>query len=284
MPPGLPAPHQLRPRPPALRHNGNELHQRGRGKEAIQELRLKSYVQLYGQSEIVFVASGLLASPPRYTSIGRLGMGLEAMVVDTETGNPLGPKQQGELVLRGPGLMRGYWGRLDDSVTGAEGWYGTGDECYFDDEGWLYLVQRTNEFIVYRDTKIPPACIEAALLQCPEVKDCAVVGLPHPDDGHVAHAVVVAKPESRHLGPEHYLRFVNESVPKELRLEGGVTLVDEIPRNKLGKLVRRELLKWVLERSQEQLKVIAEENGSGRPLTLKGPRQACSKNCSFLLQ
>ncbi|XP_077524732.1 uncharacterized protein LOC144136348 [Amblyomma americanum] len=217
-------------------------------KRLFQELRLKSYIQLYGQTEIVFIAGGLRDGPPRFTSIGRLGMGLEAMVVDTETREPLGPRQQGELVLRGPGLMRGYWGRLIESVTDAGGWYRTGDECYFDEEGWLYLVQRMSEFIFYRSTKIPPAYIEAALVQCPAVKDCAVVGLPHPEDGQLPHAVIVPKPEGRHLGPEHYLRFVEESVPKELRLQGGVTLVDEIPRNKLGKLVRRDLLEWVLER------------------------------------
>lgn len=219
------------------------------------ELHLKSYIQMYGQTEIVFVAGGLHDSPPRFASIGRLGMGLEAMVIDTETRKPLGPMKHGELVVRGPGLMRGYWGRLDKPITDAEGWYGTGDECYFDQEGWLYLVQRLSEFIYYRSIKMAPAEIEAVLLQCADVKDCAVVGLPHPQAGQLPHAVIVPKNESRHLGLEHYIRFVNERVPKQLQLEGGVTLVDSIPRNKVGKLVRRELLNMVLElRNRKNLK------------------------------
>ncbi|KAH7975478.1 hypothetical protein HPB52_001888 [Rhipicephalus sanguineus] len=92
-----------------------------------------------------------------------------------------------------------------------------------------------------------PAEFEAVLLKCAHVKDCAVVGLPHLQAGQLPHAVIVPKSDSRHLGPEHYVRFVAENAPKELQLEGGVTLVDSIPRNTLGKLVRRELLNWVLQ-------------------------------------
>ncbi|XP_075535405.1 uncharacterized protein LOC142570993 isoform X1 [Dermacentor variabilis] len=224
-------------------------------KRLFHELHLKSYIQMYGQTEIVFVAGGLHDSSPRFASIGRLGMGLEAMIIDTETRKPLGPMQHGELVVRGPGLMRGYWGRLDESYTDAEGWYGTGDECYFDHEGWLYLVQRLSEFIYCRSIKMAPADIEAVLLQCVDVKDCAVVGLPHPQAGQLPHAVIVPKKKSRHLDLEHYIRFVNERVPKQLQLEGGATLVDSIPRNKIGKLVRQELVSWLLQlRTQNNLK------------------------------
>ncbi|XP_077546647.1 uncharacterized protein LOC144159190 isoform X2 [Haemaphysalis longicornis] len=214
----------------------------------FNDLKLKSYAQLYGQTEFIFVTGGLHDAPPRYGSIGRLGMGVEAMVVDDETGEPLGPGQPGELLIRGPGLMRGYWGRLDEPVTDANGWYRTGDECYYDEEEWLYLVQRLTEFIHFGNTKIAPSKIEAVLLNCPEVQDCALVGLPSPEVGELPHAVVVPKPGYEHLGPEHFQRFVNAKVPMFLKLEGGVTIVTEIPRNRLGKLQRRELRKWVIER------------------------------------
>lgn len=215
------------------------------------ELNLKSYVQIYGQTEFVFITGGLHDSPPRFGSIGRLGVGVEAMVIDNETKKPLGSMQHGELVVRGPGLMRGYWGMEDQPCTDPEGWYRTGDECYLDDEGWLYLVQRMSESIHCRNVKVIPPKVEAALLQCAHVKDCAVVGLPHLQAGQVPHAIIVPKSNSRHLGPEHYVRFVNERMPEQYRLEGGVTLVDAIPRNKLGKLVRRELVNWMLERRNQ---------------------------------
>ncbi|KAH7978035.1 hypothetical protein HPB49_004298 [Dermacentor silvarum] len=82
-----------------------------------------------------------------------------------------------------------------------------------------------------------------------------IQSLPHPQAGQLPHAVIVPKNESKHLGLEHYITFVNERVPKQLQLEGGVTLVDSIPRNKIGKLVRRELLNMVLElRTRKHLK------------------------------
>ncbi|XP_037528686.1 uncharacterized protein LOC119405933 [Rhipicephalus sanguineus] len=117
----------------------------------FRELNLKSYVQtwlgsaetprtlscsmeerkmefeVYGKTEIVFISGGLHDSPPRFTSVGRLGVGLEAMVIDTETKKPLGPMQHGELVIRGPGLMRGYLGMEDEPYTDPEGWYRTGE-------------------------------------------------------------------------------------------------------------------------------------------------------------
>ncbi|KAH7950893.1 hypothetical protein HPB52_003076 [Rhipicephalus sanguineus] len=224
------------------------------------ELNLKSYVQIYGQTEFVFITGGLHDSPPRFGSIGRLGVGVEAMVIDNETKKPLGSMQHGELVVRGPGLMRGYWGMEDQPCTDPEGWYRTGDECYLDDEGWLYLVQRMSESIHCRNVKVIPPKVEAALLQCAHVKDCAVVGLPHLQAGQVPHAIIVPKSNSRHLGPEHYVRFVNERMPEQYRLEGGVTLVDAIPRNKLGKLVRRELVNWMLERRAHQMTTIVKSS------------------------
>lgn len=216
----------------------------------FQELNIKSFIQSYGQSEIPFVTAGLYDAPCRFKSIGRLGMGVEAMVRDVETGKPLGPWEQGELMVRSPGLMRGYWGMLHESVTDSEGWYRTGDLCYYDDEGWLYLVQRLSDFFCCRGMKVSPVLVETVLQKCPEVNDCAVVGLPHKEAGHVAHAVIVRKPEARTLGVEHFIQFVKANAPKSFHLEGGVTFVDKIPRNELGKLVRRELIQWVLQQQE----------------------------------
>lgn len=220
----------------------------------FEELKLKTYAQLYGQTELIFISAGFYGEPSNFKSMGRLAMGVEAMVRDADTGKPLGPHEPGELVLRSPGIMRGYWGRLDEPVTDDQGWYRTGDLCYYDEEGWLYLVQRLSEMFYCRNTKVAPAEVEAALLKCPEVEDCVVVGLPNPETGHLAHAAVVAKPGAESLGDEYFLRFVEANVPRDYRLEGGLTFVDEIPRNKLGKFMRPYLLRWVLEQRERGLK------------------------------
>ncbi|CAN8006014.1 unnamed protein product, partial [Ixodes hexagonus] len=218
-------------------------------KGLFDKLRLTSYAQLYGQTEIIFVAAGSYGKPPNFASMGRLGAGREAMIRDPETGQALGPGERGELMLRGPGLMRGYWHSLDTPVTDADGWYSTGDECYYDEQGWLYMVQRISEMMQFRGDKVPPADVEAMLLRCPEVADCAVVGLPDPVAHQLPHAVIVPKVP---VGEEHFVSFMAENAPSYLQLEGGVTLTDAIPRNNLGKVVRRQLLEWVLRHSKHQ--------------------------------
>ncbi|KAK8787650.1 hypothetical protein V5799_022574 [Amblyomma americanum] len=217
----------------------------------MQELKPKTFTQLYGQSEMPFIAAGLYDAPPKYMSIGPLAMGVEAMVRDVETGKILGPWERGELVVRGPGLMRGYWGKLHESVTDDQGWYSTGDQCYYDDDGWLYLVQRLSDFFICRGSKFWPVEVEAVLLKCPDVRDCAVVGLPHPEAGEVAHAVIVPqRGGGETTTPEHIRRFVEANAPQGCYLEGGVTLVDKIPRTQLGKFARPQLVEWVLEKQK----------------------------------
>lgn len=215
-------------------------------KTLVKEFNLKSFIQLYGQSEIPFISAGLYNAPSKYKSIGCLAVGVQAVVRDTETKKPLGPWQRGELVIRSPSLMRGYWGRLHEPITDEEGWYSTGDQCYYDNDGWLYLVARLSDFFCCRGGKYWPAEVEAVLLKCPEVHDCAVVGMPHPEAGEVAHALVVPEPEARTLSADDVMQFVEANAPKGCHLEGGVTFVHKIPRNNLGKLVRRQLVQWIL--------------------------------------
>ncbi|XP_075548996.1 uncharacterized protein LOC142582822 [Dermacentor variabilis] len=219
-------------------------------KALVKEFNLKSFIQAYGQTEIPFISAGLHNAPTNYKSIGCLAVGSEAVVRDTETKKPLGPWQRGELVVRSPNLMRGYWGRLHEPITDEEGWYSTGDHCYYDNDGWLYLVARLCDYYCCRGRKYWPAEVEAVLLKCPGVHDCAVVGIPHPEAGEVAHAVIVPEPEARTLSADHVAQFVEANAPMGCQLEGGVTFVDKIPRSNGGKLVRRQLIQWILEKRE----------------------------------
>ncbi|XP_072144222.1 luciferin 4-monooxygenase-like [Dermacentor andersoni] len=172
-------------------------------------------------------------------------------VRDTETKKPLGPRQRGDLVVRSPSLMRGYWGRLHEPITDEEGWYSTGDLCYYDKDGCLYLVARLSDYFCVRGCKYWPAEVEAMLLKCPGVHDCAVVGIPHPEAGEVAHAIVVPAPQARTLSAEHVTQFVEANASKGCRLEGGVTFVDMIPRSNRGKFVRRQLVQWIIGKREQ---------------------------------
>ncbi|XP_065299840.1 uncharacterized protein [Dermacentor albipictus] len=220
-------------------------------KTLVKEFNLKCFTQKYGQTEIPFISVGLYNAPTNYKSIGCLAVGVEAVVRDTETKKPLGPWQRGELVVRSPNLMLGYWGSLHEPVTDEEGWYSTGDLCYYDKDGWLYLVARLSDYFCVRGSKYRPVEVEAVLLKCPGVRDCAVVGIPHPEAGEVAHALVVPEPEARSLSADYVTQFLEANTPKGCQLEGGVTFVDKIPRSNRGKLVRRQLVQCILEKREQ---------------------------------
>ncbi|XP_077561722.1 uncharacterized protein LOC144178067 isoform X2 [Haemaphysalis longicornis] len=170
-------------------------------------------------------------------------------VVDTVTGQPFGAGHVGEIVVRGPGLALGYWGRVDESFLDSEGWHKTGDLGYFDAEEWLYVVQRMNDFYFYRGWKVIPGEIEAVLLKHPEVQECGVVGIPDAEaPGQLSHAAVILKPGATISDPNNFVEFVKENAPEKNRLVGGVSIVDKLPRTKLGKLLRPQLLQQILEK------------------------------------
>ncbi|KAH8492887.1 hypothetical protein H0E87_022221 [Populus deltoides] len=113
----------------------------------------------------------------RHASVGRLCGNMEAKIVDSLTGEAFGPGKRGELWLRGPSIMKGYVG--DEKATAetldSEGWLKTGDLCFFDSEGFLYIVDRLKELIKYKAYQVPPVELEQLLLSNPEIADAAVI-------------------------------------------------------------------------------------------------------------
>lgn len=110
-------------------------------------------------------------------SVGRLTENVEAKIVDVATGKALSVGQQGELCLRGPAVMIGYVGddEANASTFDSEGWLKTGDLCYFDDNGFLHVVDRLKELIKYKAYQVPPAELEHLLYALPGITDAAVV-------------------------------------------------------------------------------------------------------------
>ncbi|EHA8586329.1 4-coumarate--CoA ligase-like 7 [Cocos nucifera] len=110
-------------------------------------------------------------------SVGRLHPNVEAKIVDTVTGEALSIGQEGELWIRGPALMKGYVGddEANASTFDSDGWLKTGDLCYFDHDGFLYIVERLKELIKYKAYQVPPAELELLLQSLPEIVEAAVV-------------------------------------------------------------------------------------------------------------
>lgn len=194
--------------------------------------------QSFGMTELGPIA--LVDEPLRPGSLGRLVPGMEAVVVDRDSGAWLGAQETGELWVRGPQLMDGYLG--DEAATAAtidpDGWLHTGDLAQFDDDGYLYVVDRIKELIKCRGYQVAPAQLEAELTAHPAVADAAVVPRPDEEAGEVPVAYVALRAAAE---PGQIAEWVAGRVAPYKRL-ADVIVVDEIPRLPAGKLLRRVLI------------------------------------------
>jgi long-chain acyl-CoA synthetase len=204
-------------------------------------------VQGYGMTEASPVTHVGYASPPemnRPASIGQPLAKTECRVVDVN-GNDSAPNEPGELVMRGPQFMLGYW--KEPQATAAvlrDGWFYSGDIVRRDADDFFYVLDRSKEMIKYKGFPVAPAEVEAVLLEHPAIRDCGVVAKPDLAAGEIPCAFVVLRDgflASDTL--DHQLReFVADRLahhkqPREIRF------VEVVPRTPSGKILRRELRK-----------------------------------------
>jgi acyl-CoA synthetase (AMP-forming)/AMP-acid ligase II len=162
-------------------------------------------------------------------------------VADPETGRDLGASQPGELLVRGPQVMRGYRNQPEATAAmlGPGGWLRTGDLGLVDGDGNVVIVDRLKELIKVSGWPVAPAELEALLATHPAVADAAVLRRPDPARGEIPVAVVVPRPGAE-PAPEELLAWVAERVEPHKRLHA-VRLAGAIPRTPSGKLLRRSL-------------------------------------------
>jgi long-chain acyl-CoA synthetase len=154
---------------------------------------------------------------------------------------PMGPEVTGELWVRGPQVVRGYWRRPQETaLVFTDGWLHTGDIARIDDEGFLYIVDRAKDVIIRGGENIFSAEVESALFEHPAVADCAVIGLPHPVLGEEVGAVIVLRPgakvEADELARHVRARLARYNVPVRFWFRS-----DPLPRNPAGKVLKRAL-------------------------------------------
>jgi len=203
--------------------------------------------QGYGMTEASPVTHVGFCSPPEMNRPASIGQPLaltECRVVDLE-GNDVAPGEQGELVMRGPQIMMGYW--KEPQATAAalrDGWYFSGDIVRVDADGFFYVLDRSKEMIKYKGFPVAPAEVESVLLEHPAVRDCGVVAKPDSTAGEIPCAFIVLRPgfvASDELDQELRAfvadRLARHKQPREIRF------VDAVPRTPSGKILRRELRK-----------------------------------------
>lgn len=172
-------------------------------------------------------------------SCGKAVPGAEIRVVD-ENGNDCASGDVGEIVVAGVQVMNGYWNRPDDTAAAIrDGWLHTGDAGFFDNDGYLYIHDRLKDMIVSGAENVYPAEVERALESCPGIAEVAIIGVPHPQWGEAVKAVVVPS-AGETLSEEGIIEFARNHIAR-FKCPKSVDIVDSIPRNPSGKILKKEL-------------------------------------------
>ncbi|MBU1274937.1 MAG: o-succinylbenzoate--CoA ligase [Proteobacteria bacterium] len=197
--------------------------------------------QGYGMSESAPSVSTLPKSWAlnKKGSAGRIMFHLQARVAG-EDGREMPRGQVGELLLKGPNVMQGYWNRPEANQEAfSDGWFHTGDLARIDEQGFLYIVDRKKDMFISGGENVYPAEVENAIFAMEQVAEAAVIGLPDPKWGEVGCAVVAVK-EGQSLGAEEVLEHLKTRLAK-YKIPKTVEFIEALPRNAAGKVLKRNL-------------------------------------------
>jgi long-chain acyl-CoA synthetase len=192
----------------------------------------------YGLSETSPVASFNHPHAERKPgSIGTPIAGVEMRLVDDD-GKDVAEGEVGEIAIRGPNVMKGYWQRAEETATSIpDGWFRTGDLARQDEDGYFFIVDRKKEMIIRGGYNVYPREIEEALYEHPAVAEAACVGIPHPELGEEVGAAVALKPGTSAEVDE--LRDFVKARVAAYKYPRHVWLVDSLPKGPTGKILRR---------------------------------------------
>ena len=221
-------------------------------RDAIGKFPGARFINAFGQTETASTITMLppedhvLAGTPaeieaklqRLTSIGKPLDDVEVQII-SEDGEPMPVGDVGEIVARGPRMMSGYW-RQDAATSDAirSGWLYTGDLAWQDADGYIYLAGRARDFIKRGGEMISPEEVEQALAEHPDVDEAAVIGVPDLEWGEAVRAVVVRKGQS--VSESDLIDFCRARLSGYKRPRS-VVFVDALPRNVMGKVMKRDL-------------------------------------------
>jgi fatty-acyl-CoA synthase len=201
--------------------------------------------QGYGLTETAPMVTFLTSewSEAKLGSAGRAGFFVEVELMDANGHFVKQADARGEVVVRGPNVMKGYWNKPEATAAAidASGWFHTGDVGYFDADGFLYICDRVKDMVITGGENVYPAEVEAVFYAHPAISEVAIIGQPDPKWGEAVVAVAVLKPgraltleEMRAWGTERLARY---------KLPSRLEVIDAMPRNPAGKVLKFELRK-----------------------------------------
>ncbi|MGD9181968.1 MAG: AMP-binding protein, partial [Desulfobacterales bacterium] len=174
------------------------------------------------------------------SSIGKPLPDVQVKIVDQD-GNSLPVLAVGEIMARGPRIMTGYW--QDEEKTAQvmthDGWLRTGDKGWLDEDGYIYLAGRSDDMIIRGGENISPAEVEGVLYSHPKIEDAAIIGISDAKWGQVPRAIVVLKKRAV-ATPEEIMEHCKSELAGFKRPRS-IIFVDSLPRNQMGKVLKKEL-------------------------------------------
>ena len=180
--------------------------------------------------------------PPRYGSIGKNLLRCNVIKVFNDNDQELPTGQKGEIVVKGPTLMKGYWNLPEDTAQAIRNdWLYTGDIGYMDEDGYLYITDRKKDIVIRGGENVSPREIEEVLCQNPKVAEAGVVGIPDKTYGEEIKAFVVLK-AGEQANEQELIDFCKERLPT-FKTPKTVQFIEALPKNLLGKVLRAELRK-----------------------------------------
>jgi len=195
----------------------------------------------YGLTETSPVVSGSYCKDIHSGTVGLPLPRTEVKTVD-ESGQETPRGEPGELLVRGPQVMEGYWQRPEDTAKSisADGWLATGDIATIDDEGYIRIVDRKKDMILVSGFNVYPAEVEDVIVSHPKVQEAAVIGVPDAKSGEAVKVFVVAKDNS--LTEQELIKYARENLTA-YKVPRKVEFCKDLPKSNVGKVLRKELRK-----------------------------------------
>ncbi|HWN99911.1 MAG TPA: AMP-binding protein, partial [Blastocatellia bacterium] len=217
--------------------------------EVIEQFERMSGAMLYegyGMTETAAMATSTPTLAKRKPgSIGLPVTGTDCKIVDLETGRhevPLG--EEGELCIRGPQVMKGYWNKPEETAnTIRDGWLYTGDVARMDEDGYFYIVQRKKDLILVSGFNVYPTEIEEVLFTHSAVKEAVVIGVKDSYRGEAVKAFIVLKEEAGARSvelAEELTEYCRGRLAK-YKVPSTIEFIESLPKSAVGKVLRREL-------------------------------------------
>jgi len=199
-------------------------------------------VEGYGLSETISQTHINPISNPRYGSVGIPHFGVECRIVDVDTQEELPIGEEGELIIKGPMVTKGYWNNPKETEKVLkDGWFATGDIARMDHDGYFYIVERKKDMIKASGYSVFPAEVEALLYEHPAVQEVAVIGVPDPHRGENIKAIIILRPQHKGLVKKKEMIAWAKNKMAAYKYPRIVEFVDELPKTGSGKILKRAL-------------------------------------------